>query len=179
VKSGPDFKGGIVSYGKVINDLKRLLGDTSAAMVTTMLDYFELPNDFPGKQTVPSGTGHQKVTHLEAAFEKDIGHHRFLPYLSLHEFEALLFVSPKHIVEQIPGLKSSINQELLKIKSAFYTPEEIDDEEPPSYRLKALISKYQKTLFGPIIAEAIGIERIRNECPHFDEWVKKLESLTT
>ena len=128
---------------------------------------------------MPSGTCYQKVAYLESAFEKDISHRRFLPYLSLHEFEALLFVSPKHIVEQIPGLESSINQELVTIKSTFQTPEEIDDDDPPSYRLKAMIARYQKTLYGPIIAEAIGIDRIRSECPHFDGWLKELENLAT
>ena len=34
VKSGPHFKGGIVSYEKVRNDINRLLRDSSAAMVS-------------------------------------------------------------------------------------------------------------------------------------------------
>ena len=47
VKRGPNFKGGITSFGQVERDLRRLLGDTSAALVTTMFDLYGLPDDFP------------------------------------------------------------------------------------------------------------------------------------
>ena len=50
VKSGPDFKGGITNFGKVENDIRLLLGDTNAALITTMLDYYGLPSDFPGQR---------------------------------------------------------------------------------------------------------------------------------
>jgi len=48
VKSGPDFKGGITDFKKVEDDLRRLLGDTGATMVTTLLDFYGFPKDFPG-----------------------------------------------------------------------------------------------------------------------------------
>jgi hypothetical protein len=38
VKSGPDFKGGMVSYEKVKKELLKLLADSSASAVTTMFD---------------------------------------------------------------------------------------------------------------------------------------------
>lgn len=52
VKSGPSFKGGIPSYAKVRKELKRLLGDSSAALVTTMVDFYGLPGSFPGRSAV-------------------------------------------------------------------------------------------------------------------------------
>ncbi len=33
-------------------------------------------------------------------------------------------------------------------------------------------------LIGVLIAEAIGIDGIRKQCPHFNEWITKLEHLT-
>jgi hypothetical protein len=87
-KSGQTFKGGIVSYEQVKGDIQKLLGDSSAALVTTMIDYYDLPNNFPGKASLPKGTPYDRVRHLEKAFANDIGHPRFLPFLVLHEFEA-------------------------------------------------------------------------------------------
>ncbi len=52
VKGGPDFKGGVFSYIKVKNDIKLLLKDTSASVVTTLLDFYGLPSDFPGRPTM-------------------------------------------------------------------------------------------------------------------------------
>jgi D-serine deaminase-like pyridoxal phosphate-dependent protein len=53
-------------------------------------------------------------------------------------------------------------------------------EEPqtaPSKRLRKLFAGYQKPLHGPLAIAAIGIERIRAVCPHFDEWLRRLEAV--
>jgi len=176
VKSGPHFKGGIVSYGKLKNDIKRLLHDTSAAVVTTMIDFYGLPRDFPGRERIPRGTCYKRVTFLEQEFQKDIDHHKFLPYLSLHEIEAMVFVLPDQIANAFPDTKAI--QEMQAIKEKFHSPEEIDEEEPPSNRIKVLLPGYQKPLHGPLAILNIGIDQIRNECPHFNEWLGKLELLS-
>lgn len=36
---------------------------------------------------------------------------------------------------------------------------------------------YQKVLFGEFVAKEISVDGIRAKCPHFDEWVSKLEQL--
>jgi hypothetical protein len=38
-----------------------------------------------------------------------------------------------------------------------------------------LFPSYKKTLHGPTTAARIGLEQIRKECPHFNDWIKKLE----
>ena len=52
-RSGSDFKGGVSSYGQVRNEVARLLKDASAALVTTMIDFYGFPSDFPGWRDVP------------------------------------------------------------------------------------------------------------------------------
>src|SRR5215470_11200668 len=81
-----DFKGGISSYNKIKTDLRPLLNDGSATLVTTMIDYYGLPPDFPGLSNCPNASCHDRVSHIEKAFADDIGQRKFLPYLSLHEF---------------------------------------------------------------------------------------------
>jgi predicted ATPase len=55
VKNGPNFKGGIHGYAQVKDDLRRLLGDSGAAGITTVIDYYALPADFPGMNNRPRG----------------------------------------------------------------------------------------------------------------------------
>ncbi len=174
---GPHFKGGITSYAKVKRDLLRLLGDTSAAAVTTMIDYFHLPEEFPGKSSPPGGTCQERVAYLERELAQDVGHTRFVPYLQLHEFEALLFAGPQEIADAFPG--EGHQEEVVAIRAQFESPEEIDDGETtaPAKRLEALFPGYQKPFHGPLITARIGLERIRAECAHFRNWLAMLERL--
>jgi hypothetical protein len=178
-KVGPDFKGGVTNYQKVKNDLLRLLGDTSAIAVSTMIDYYGLPHDFPGKNSLTSGTCFDRVSYLEKAFERDIDNQRFIPYLSLHEYEAMLFVSPGEMGKVFPD--AEIENDLSAIASSFETPEEINEgsETHPSARICKFVAGYQKRLHGPMVAARIGLTQIRGRCSHFDSWLRKLENLAT
>jgi len=103
-----------------------------------------------------------------------------LPYIQLHEFERLLFIDVK-IMDDIlkPCHDYSKLQELKNIRNLFHTPEEIDDGfgTAPSKRIIKLFKSYQKVTNGYQIAERIGIDVIRKECPHFNEWMVKLGRL--
>ena len=61
----------------------------------------------------------------------------------------------------------------------FDTPEDINDSPTtaPSKRIKRLIPSYRKRLDGPPLAAEIGLNGIRSECPRFDAWLHRLESL--
>ena len=177
VKDGSNFKGGIQNYEKVKSDLKNLFYDTSANLVTTMFDYYALPTDFP-EFSSQSGTCYQKVEHLEQAFARDINKRKFLPYLQLHEFEALLFSSTQIIVDTIPNSEGKIDK-LKEIREEFSSPEEINNspETCPSRRLKKLFPEYQKPVYGTLISSSIGLDVIRSECTHFNAWLVQLESV--
>ncbi len=176
-KSGLTFKGGITSYERVKNDISRLLGDRGAAGVSTMLDYYHLPGDFPGKANLPPGSCFDRVRHLENRFRDDIDHPAFLPFLTLHEFEALLFSQPEQIEAAFPDLhlKDRMSLEALP----FASPEEINEGESthPAARIAKHIPAYRKRVHGPLIAERIGLDIIRSKCSHLDTWLTRLESL--
>lgn len=178
VKSGGKFKGGVTSYQQVRDDLQRLLGDSGVTAVTTMIDFYALPNDFPGKANLPEGGScYDRVDYLEEAFRGDIDHRRFIPYFSLHEFEALVLVSPGEIGKALPGQPSLSD---LEAEIAGYpSPEEINEgpETHPAARICRVSPGYQKRLHGPTIALRIGLDAIRRRCPHFDAWVRRLEEL--
>lgn len=118
VKSGPSFKGGMPSYTKVRREILRLLGDSSAALVTTMIDFYGLPASFPGRANVQGSTPLERVVFVENAIEQDINDARFLAYCSLHEFEALLFSSPATIAAAFA--MPNVEQKLLSIRDSVH-----------------------------------------------------------
>jgi Domain of unknown function (DUF4276) len=69
--------------------------------------------------------------------------------------------------------RHDIEDALQNIRNQFATPEEINDspESAPSKRVEALIAGYQKPFLGVLAASEIGIEKIREECPHFRRWL--------
>lgn len=178
VKDGPNFNGGVTNFAKFRNDAQRLLNSAGDALVTTLLDYYRLPEDFPGMDSRPTNaTPRQRVKHVEKkiaeAFNSPLN---FLPFLVLHEFEAWLFSSP----DALPRVMTEVHKQpkFEAIRDQVETPEEINErpEHAPSKRIKKLFPAYKKTLHGPTTAARIGLNRIRKECPHFERWMKKLEA---
>jgi hypothetical protein len=122
----------------------------------------------------------QRVECLEAEFERDIAHRRFIPYIQAHEFEALLFAEPRQFAAAFPGAISQIDN-LVSIRSGFPSPEHIDDgfDSAPSKRIVHLFPDYKKTVAGPEISARIGMATLRGKCPHFDGWVARIENVAT
>ena len=178
VKRGPHFKGGITGFNKVKDDLRRLLGDTDAALVSTMIDYYGLPDDFPGKQSLTGRTSHERAKELEEALEQHFNAGpRFAAYLMIHEFEALLFCGPAVLAEVMNAPSS--HQQLQAIRNGFPSPEDINDNPSttPSARMLNVFPGYRKRLHGPLTTGRIGLDAMRRECAHFNQWVSRLEQL--
>lgn len=176
VKSGANFKGGVGSYGQVYRDIHKLLQDADAAVITTLIDYYGLPVDFPGMPTRPIGTAKQRVAHVQGALGATISDRRFVPFFMLHEFEALLFCDlgdDRAWVYQGGDLG-----QLRSVRQAVASPEDINDgyDTAPSRRVLAAFPGYQKTFHGPLAVMDIGIENMRVQCPHFHEWLSRLEA---
>ena len=178
LKDGTRFKGGVTSFVRFESDVKRLLWSPGGALVTTMVDYYGLPSDFPGTGSLPvQGGPVARVEHVESALFCHFGSSpTFLPFLLLHEFEALVFASPTELLKVIPTADKQA--EFSSICAGFQTPEEINDrpEFAPSKRLRSLFPRYRKTLHGPTTVARIGLTRIRQQCPHFNGWMQRLEA---
>lgn len=177
VKAGGKFKGGITSYQQVRHEVRLLLNDSGVVAVTTMIDLYGLPDDFPGKSSLPpGGSCYDRLAHLEQSFGAEIDHPRFTPYLSLHEFEALLLVSPEEIGKALPEQPSMTG---LAAEISGLAPEEINEgpETHPAARIRRVAPGYRKVAYGPTIAARIGLAAIRERCSHFDRWLRRLEDL--
>ena len=47
----------------------------------------------------------------------------------------------------------------------------------PSKRIEALVPGYQKPVMGTLAAQEIGLQTMREACPHFGQWIARLERL--
>lgn len=177
-------RGGRVTMERLFRDAKYLLSPKDH-VVTTMLDYYGLAGPWPYPET-RKRTAHQKGRALEDAvstlFEGETQGRfgrRFHPYFSMHEFEALLFASPPILAREL----DLAEKDILAITSPFSSVEDINcgRETAPSKRLDALCQArgrgYNKTLHGPTLAKIIGIDLLREACPHFGSWISLLERL--
>ena len=182
-KKGEVQRGGLVRYLPVKKDICRWLKQDSGTDVyfTTMFDLYALPSDFPGyAEASKKPTSLARVTALETALYEDIDDSRFIPYIQLHEFEALLLSDPSAFACAFSESTQEINR-LEELCAGYDAPEDIDDgqDSAPSKRIVREIPQYAdaKATAGPIIAAEIGLEKIRRKCLHFNDWLTKLERL--
>jgi hypothetical protein len=187
---GAVFRGGLVNYEHLARDLSLWMkGDQNEeSWFTTMFDFYALPSNFPGFGTLHPALGApDRVAALEAGLHQDMVtrlaglpvSRRFIPYIQLHEFEALLFADPKAFLEAFPDSIQAVRR-LSAIRAKFPNPEDINDKPltAPSKRILALLPDYQKPVAGLLIAQHIGLAAIRAVCPHFNAWITRLLALT-
>jgi len=186
-----DHRGGIRGWGSVRNDILNHLKEDSGCLTTTMVDYYSLPQTghkaWPGRAQAGTLPFLQKATTVEDALLKDIctemgndfNPSRFVPYVMMHEFEGLLFSDCARFGEGI-GHPELVPQ-FQAIRNGFRSPEEINDSPitAPSKRVIALVPGYEKPLLGVLAVLAIGLDLIRAECPHFRQWLERLEAWTS
>lgn len=117
---------------------------------------------------------------MEEAVARDINHPKFIPYVQLHEFESFLLVNPDKLITIYPDSNSGIKR--LKKEIGNQKPEEINEspQSAPSKRIIKYLPEYngQKAQVGPLVASDIGLTALRLHCPHFNEWISKLEKIT-
>jgi len=175
--SGLKYKGGVSVYGKIRAELVKLCRSHQREYVTMLFDYYGLPPDTPGMETLPKGPPLDRILYLEKNIGKDIGAENFIPNLVMHEFEGLLFSSPEAFSYCVQSESSIL--ELKKIRDAHSSPEDIDNDPitAPSKRILKIYPPYRKVLHGISIARDIGIHTIANECKHFGNWLMRISAI--
>ena len=172
-------RGGIVSWGAARQDIVDHLREDCGSFATTMVDYYGMPDSWPGRKAGGGRDATGKAKAVECALAEDVGPkmgRRFVPYVAMHEFEALLFSDCASFGKAIG--RPDVASHFQEIRDVFATPEEIDDspKTAPSKRVQALVPGYQKPFMGTLAAQAIGLHRMRCECPHFADWLARLEA---
>jgi hypothetical protein len=176
-----NMRGGMLNYEQAKRDLTILFkqyrdNSSERHIFTTMFDYYALPEDFPSaSEAAKIQDVRERINCIEQAFSADIANNAFIPYIQLHEFEALLFVDITKLIYDYPLCEESIHK-LKNETDAFGDPELINNspETAPSKRIiKALEDKYNynKKLSGTNVTSKIGIETLRKNCRHFNDWI--------
>jgi hypothetical protein len=184
---GARRRGGICGWAEARQGIVNHLRQDGQIFVTTMVDYYGLPQsdgrEWPGRAAAALLRSDDRASFVESHLSQDVREildtNRFIPFVVMHEFEALLFSDCAAFGRAIGQPELAL--ELAAIRDGFDTPEGINDspESAPSKRILALKPSYEKPLLGALAALEIGLEKIRAECPHFDGWVRRLESLVT
>jgi hypothetical protein len=182
------YRGGIRLWPSVRQDIIRHLLEDKACIATTMIDYYGLPQTgagaWPGRSEAAGLSATEKAGCVETALRNDLvgetgdrlNPGRFIPFVVMHEFEGLLFSDCSAFSRGI--YRRRLEAGFQRIRDQFATPEDINDSAltAPSKRVRDLFPEYQKPLLGTLAAIEIGLDRMRAECPHFDGWLKLLES---
>ena len=183
-----DRRGGIRAWSAVRKDIVHHLREDPGCMATTMVDYYALPQTgaraWPGRKTAGALPFAQKAGTVERGLNEDIrsamgdsfNPARFVPFVMMHEFEGLLFSDCERFGSGIG--RPDLAEAFQTIRDQFATPEEINDSPitAPSKRVLQLMPGYEKPLLGPLAAIEIGLDTIRRECPHFREWMSRIEA---
>jgi hypothetical protein len=167
--------GGNVTVERVVQHLRHEYHNSDR--LTTLLDFY-------GFQHAQGRTRAQLeadiLTQVAQAIA-DFNPQRVLPYVQMHEFEALLFSNVEQFQYVQDGWNDDTRQQLLAVRAAFASPEDINNsrQTAPSKRILQIFQngEYSKTIHGPMIAEEIGLAQIRQECTQFDGWISQLEAL--
>lgn len=175
-------QGGMHKYSYVRNDVLNTIYEQNV-IVTTMFDLYALPHSFPGYEESQTIEDHLKrVVFLEAKMKEDLEMNQnrqfnnYIPYIQLHEFEALLFSSANGFEALFEDNEMNYKG-IREVIDTFPNPEDINDspETAPSKRMQKLIRGYNKVAYGISLIEYTGIDIILRKCPHFREWIEKLK----
>jgi hypothetical protein len=180
----PRHKGGICGYPLAPREILVTLKQETQAFCTTMSDYYAMPPDWPKRKEARRKPFAERGIMVEEAILGDISSQlggrfnrsRFIPCVQMHAFEALLFSDPAVLDK---GLDLPNDSEIKRIRNKFRSSEEINDDEhtAPSKRILRLNAGSSKRADGILISQQIGLTAMRAQCPHFNEWIEKLEAL--
>ncbi|SMG38668.1 protein of unknown function [Dethiosulfovibrio salsuginis] len=175
-----EYRGGLLSYVKAKKDIISWLKEDnhSECRFTTMFDLYALPEDFPGyNRAVGISDRYERVRFLEDAMSKDIRDNRFVPYIQLHEFEAMILSDPQKLDWEYLDHEEAIENLVALGKDK--NPELINDGvmTAPSKRIIKEIPEYDKVSAGVSVVQRIGLDTLRCRCMHLGEWLLKLEGL--
>jgi hypothetical protein len=178
-------KGGLINYKQAKNDLQRWISEEKnrQPFFTTMFDLYALPNDFPKfEESVKILNPYERVEFLEKALFEDIGCYKLIPYIQLHEFEALLLANPDILLMEYIDATDKIEKLKAIVAEFDNNPEKVNSGSTtaPSKRIISLIPAYKgnKVTVGAELAGYEGIPIQKTRCKHFGDWIDKIHEIS-
>lgn len=163
--------GGNVGFTYLKNEVGRV-AKQGEPWVTTFLDFFRLPSDYPGYSKDSS-----RIDQIEAEVKAKVKYERFIPYIQRHEFEALLFAATDGFDSFLP---ESEKVGVESISSRFTNVEDINGgtTTAPSKRLENIFN-YDKVIHSELVWKDVPLETIMDRAPRFKGWIGRLVKLVS
>ncbi len=185
----PGHKGGVRSFERILPEILALLRQEPQAKVSTLFDFYALPlahwPGFPHSAALPPA---QAVSHIEMEMAAQVSAAmpglmpgRFIPYIQLYEFEALLFANPAAMATAFGS--AALEATFAAIVAASGSCEEINNgpQTAPSKRIAAAFPGYKKggglSAHAPLILGQIAREnwpQLLTACPRFAHWLDSM-----
>ena len=181
-------RGGVRPWLVYRAELLRLAQERADRHLAVLVDYYAMPDSWPGRAGSHSKAPSERGTHVEAELELELRRElpgRFHPCVQLHEFESLLFVDPDTAALSLAvagygGNYNTIAEQMRTIREECGgSVEGINDsqETAPSKRLMTLMPGYDKVAWGVTVAADISIPVLSAGCPWLNRWLNKLGAL--
>ncbi len=176
--------GGVVNWAALKYQIEKHLLEDKQVIVTTLIDYYGIHkhHKYPKWEEANLKTNSsERMEILESAMRMDIAENlqtRFEPYIQLHEFEGLLFSDPIVFNNNFEEHEFLDYDYLIQTIRDNPNPELINNghKTAPSKRLSRIISGYNKVIHGSLLAQEIGLAKIRSKCPRLNQWINKIEN---
>ena len=123
-----------------------------------------------------------QVSKLEDEFGKDVNCYKFIPYIQLHEFEALVLCDIDGLKDSYPNASEKLGRLKEEITSKYGDNMELVNNSaetaPSKLIIKALKDEYHydKPKSGTEITDKVGIDTLRSNCQHFNDWLTRIET---
>ena len=180
-----NHRGGISQWAPVRSEIEKHLLQSPDAWVTTMVDYSGMLESWPGRRAANGLlSASQKAHAVEQALLKDIlalfqDLHpvRFIPFVVMHEYEGLLFSEPSGLADALgnPAWLSGSGRYAMNSAPRKRSTLPTRLAHPAGSAIYSRVIRSAPEVFER--PQRIGLETMRDQCPLFDNWVKKLENL--
>lgn len=184
-------KGGSITFSRLVSDMVNLHLQEPGVIVTSFVDYYGRQGTWPSEAAAKTKglSAAAMATTLESDLKTAITAHprltgarlRLLPYIQVHELEALLYAQPELLAKEVFG--EAEKEALLKADLAGLAHCEMLNDSTitaPSKRLENHFGVYKKgrgnTSHARLFAEKANLATIRQACPRFNEWIGRLEN---
>ena len=185
INTSSSARGGALNRDRVRRFARNTLRERGSTFVATFFDLYGLDTTFRGVVESRGKSPGDRSRMIEQALHEDVlteaacRPERFLPHVQPHEFEALLFADVGRLCEVEPEWAAR-KSALERVCAGYENPEWINDspQSAPSKRLEDTLSpRYRKVDHGPLAAARIGLDKMREKCPHFGQWFDRVTTL--
>ena len=173
--AGRKAKRGGAAWTHYRSHLRSLCSQPQWWAVTTLIDLYGFPADIQLAESLGTSGGHAAAAQLCEVMAREIGDTRFLPFVMVHEFEALVIAAGA----RLPSVfgKARAAHEFQKLLAEHDGNAELIDSHPhssPAARVEGIIAEYSKVRDGIDIIERAGLRSCLHACPQLAEWIEWL-----